>query len=99
MSILELIDEIRLAEKNIIKYAKYYYAKENDCPDSFKFLMLMNGWQNPFVALNELLKRIDSDEMILKREAKRTGEKTGYKSRYKEMRELIQGAINDSLRK
>lgn len=97
MSTLELIDEIQFAEKNIIKYAKYYHAKEKDCPDSFKFLMLMNGWQNPFVALNELLKRIDSDEMILKREAKRTGQK--YKSRYKEMRELIQGAVNDSLRK
>lgn len=85
-----LITEIRNAENAIEKYAKFYHAKESECPDSFKFLMMINEWHNPFIALNELLKRIDTNEMILKRESKRTGKKAEYKSRYKEMRSLIQ---------
>ncbi len=84
----ELIAEIRRAEHNIEQFAQEYYAKENECSAELKFLMLINGWQNPFIALNELLKRIDADEMLLKK-AKKNGEVFQYKSRYKEMRELI----------
>lgn len=91
-----LITEIRNAENAIEKYAKFYHAKESECPDSFKFLMLINSWHNPFIALNELLKRIYTNEMILKREFKRTGKKAEYKSRYKEMRSLIQECANSS---
>lgn len=90
----DLIVEIRRAEKAIEDFSRFYHAKEKDCPDSFKILMLMNGWNNPFIALNELLKRIDTNEMLLKRKQKETGPKTAYKSRYKEMRELIQNANN-----
>ena len=89
-----LITEIRNAENAIEKYAKFYHAKESECPDSFKFMMLINGWHSPFVALNELLKRIDTNETLLKRKQKATGLKSGYKSRYKEMRELLQREIN-----
>ena len=69
----------------------YYHARENECPDSFKFLMLINGWHSPFVALNELLKVIYTNEMILKRE----GKKKGYRSRYREMEMLVQKHANE----
>ena len=90
-----LITEIHNAEWAIEHYAKYYHAREYDCPDSFKYLMLVNGWHSPFVALNELLKRIDTNEQLMKREKKRTGEKPTYKSRYKELRELLQKEVNN----
>ena len=89
-----LITEIHNAEWAIERYAKYYHARERDCPDSFKLLMLVNGWNSPFVALNELLKRIDTNEGLMKREKKRTVEKPAYKSRYKELRELLQKEVN-----
>lgn len=82
----ELINRIRNAEYFIEQNAPYYHAKESDCPDSFKFLMLLNGWHNPFIALNELLKVIYTNEMLLKK----NGMKKGYKSRYREMEKLIQ---------
>ena len=85
------ITEIRNAEKAIENYAMYYHAKENECPDSFKFLMLVNGWHNPFITLNELLKVIYTNEMILKRE----GKKKGYRSRYREMEMLVQKHANE----
>lgn len=86
----EYITEIHNAEEAIEKYAKYYHARRFECPDSFKFLMFFNGWCSPFVALNELLKVIDKNEMLLKRKQKETGIKSGYKSRYREMMSLIQ---------
>ena len=89
-----LLTEIRNAETAIEKYARFYHAKESECPDSFKFMMLFNGWKSPFVALNELIKRINTNETLLKRKQKATGIKSGYKSRYKEMRELLQRGIN-----
>ena len=89
-----LITEIHNAEWAIEHYTKYYHARERDCPDSFKFLMLVNDWHSPFVALNELLKRIDTNEQLMKREKKQTGEKPAYKSRYKELYELLQKEVN-----
>ena len=85
------ITEIRNAERAIENYAMYYHAGENECPDSFKFLMMVNGWHNPFIALNELLKVIYTNEMILKRE----GQKKGYRSRYREMEMLVQKYANE----
>lgn len=84
------ITEIRNAEKAIESYAMYYHARENECPDSLKFLMLVNGWHSPFIALNELLKVIYTNEMILKRE----GKKKGYRSRYREMEMIVQKYAN-----
>lgn len=88
-----IIEEIRRAEYNIELYAPYYHARESDCPDSFKFLMLLNGWHNPFAALNELLKVIYTNEMLLKR----NGMKKGYKSRYREMERLVQEHANRNI--
>ena len=90
----ELIEEIRRAEKLIEENAKYYHCNESEIPNSFKFICFMNCWQSPFVALNELLKRIDTNQQLLKREEKRIGIKSGYKSRYKELRELLQKEVN-----
>lgn len=90
----ELIAEIRKAEKLIEENAKYYHAQVEDIPTSFLFVCLLNHWESPFIALNELLKRIDTNQQLLKREEKRIGIKSGYKSRYKEMRELLQKEVN-----
>lgn len=89
----ELVDEIRRAEKLIERYAGCYHLHESDCPAGFKMVMFFNGWHSPFVALNELLKVIDSNESIMKR-AKKKGAVIAYKSRYKEMRRRIQEAAN-----
>ena len=97
MTVDEMITEIHNAEKAIENYARFYHSKETECPISFKFLMLINEWRNPFNALSELLKRIYTNELLLKRE-KTACRKFMYKSRYKEMRELIQKAANDGTR-
>lgn len=47
----ELINRIRNAEYFIGENASYYHARESECPDSFKFFMLLNGWHNPFVRM------------------------------------------------
>lgn len=90
----ELVAEIKRCETHIEDYASFYHAKEADCCDSFKFLMLINGWQNPFVALNEMLKRIDGNEMLIKRFKKEYGFKVDYKSRKRELTELVQNYAN-----
>ena len=88
-----LIDEIHRAESCIERYARFYRAQEADCPAEFKMVMFFNGWHSPFVALNELLKVIDKDEMLIKR-VKKNGEPVTYKSRYKEMRLFLQKEVN-----
>lgn len=86
----EYVTEICNAENAIERFVKYYHAKESDCPDSFKFMMLLNGWKSPFAALNELIKVIERNEQLLKRKRKETGIKPNYRSRLREMRGLIQ---------
>lgn len=39
----EFVTEIHNAENAIERYAKYYHARESECPDSFKYIMLING--------------------------------------------------------
>ena len=89
----ELVEEIHRAEKLIEKYAGCYHLHEADCPVGFKMVMFFNGWHSPFVALNELLKVIDKDEMLIKR-ARKQGTVINYKSRYKEMCLLVQKEVN-----
>lgn len=93
MDIMEIVEEIYRAEKLIEKYAQCYYLHEIDCPTDFKMIMFLNEWHNPFVALNELLKVIDRNEMFIKRKKKR-GVIINYKSRYKEMYLLLQKEVN-----
>lgn len=89
----EYITEIHNAEKAIEKYLQYYDALEKDCPSDFKFLMLVNKWESPFVAINGLLKIIEDNEFLLKKKQKLTKDKINYKSRYKEMRNLVRSKV------
>ena len=89
----ELVEEIHRAEKLIEQYAGCYHLHEADCPVGFKMVMFFNGWHSPFVALNELLKVIDKDEMLIKR-ARKNGAVIDYKSKYKEMCLLVQEEVN-----
>ena len=89
----DLTAEIKSAETAITKYAKFYHSHENECPADFKMLMLINGWTSPFIALNELLKRIDTNEQLIKRREKESGIKT-YKSIYKKTRAFLQEQVN-----
>lgn len=86
----QLIKEIHQCESLIEKYASCFDLHENECPSDFKMIMLINEWHSPFIALNELLKRIDTNEMLLKR-AKKNGAEFKYKSRYREMCTLVKG--------
>lgn len=88
-SLLYLEEENERAENSIKEYAKYYHSRENDCPVSFKFLMLLNEWHSPFVAINELLKRVYSNEQILKKN------KVKYKKRYKDLQFFVQEIVNE----
>lgn len=88
MTVEHLIKEIHQCESLIEDYAGCYDMHENKCPADFKMLMLINEWHSPFIALNELLKRIDTNEMLLKR-AKKNGAEFKYKSRYREMCTLL----------
>lgn len=88
MTVKHLIKEIYQCESLIEDYAGCCDLHENECPADFKMLMLINEWHSPFIALNELLKRIDTNEMLLKR-AKKNGAEFKYKSRYREMCTIV----------
>lgn len=88
MNVEHLIKEIHQCESLIEDYAGCLDLHENECPSDFKFIMLLNGWASPFIALNEFLKIIDTNEMLLKR-AKKNGTEFKYKSRYREMCTLL----------
>ena len=88
MTVEHLIKEIHQCECLIEDYAGCYDLHINECPSDFKFIMLLNGWASPFIVLNELLKRIDTNEMLLKR-AKKNGAEFKYKSRYREMCTIV----------
>lgn len=94
MQVERLITEIHQCEKILEEYVNCYDLHENKCPSSFKLIMLLNNWHSPFIAMNELLKRIDTNEMLLKR-AKKSGADFKYKSRYREMCSLVQSKKND----
>lgn len=94
MQVEQLIAEIHQCEKILEEYVNCYDLRENECPSSFKLIMLLNNWHSPFIAMNELLKRIDTNEMLLKR-AKKSGADFKYKSRYHEMCSLVQSKKND----
>lgn len=90
---MELVEEIHRAEQLIENYAGCYHLHEADCPVGFKMVMFFNDWHSPFIALNELLKVIDKNEMLIKR-ARKQGAVIDYKSSYKEMCLLVQKEVN-----
>jgi len=93
MRVEELIKEIKEAQKQLATCADDYWAREGECSLQTKFVMAINNWASPFIACEELLKRIDTNEGLLKMYCKGHGttfKEIGYKSCYKEMRALLQ---------
>lgn len=90
----ELIQQNKYAELLIRQYAPYYHALESEYPKKFKAVMLLNDWHSPFIAVNELLKRIDTNDKLIKCKAKKEGVKVDYKSHYKELRAFVQDCVN-----
>lgn len=95
-SIDELIQQNKYAELLLRQYAPYYHALEGECPKKFKALMLLNDWHSPFIAVNELLKRIDINDKLIKCKAQKEGVKVEYKSHYQELRTFVQECVNKS---
>lgn len=93
-SIDELIIQNDNAERLLRQYAPYYHALEGECPSSLKEVMLLNDWHSPFIAVNELLKRIDTNNKLINCKAKKEGVKVDYKSHYKELRAFVQECVN-----
>ena len=91
---MERIGRIHRAEACIEKYASCYHKLEADCPVGFKMLMLVNGWHSPFVAINELLKVIYTEEALIKKDGFKFRD-LGYKSRYRELERLVQKYVNE----
>lgn len=90
----ELIQQNKYAELLIRQYAPYYHALEGECPRALKEVMLLNDWHSPFIAVNELLKRIDTNDKLIKCKTKKEGVKVDYKSHYKELRVFVQECVN-----
>lgn len=93
-SIDELIIQNDNAELLLRQYVPYYHALEGECPKEFKAVMLLNDWHSPFIAVNELLKRIDTNDKLIKCKTKKEGVKVDYKSHYKELRAFVQECVN-----
>lgn len=90
----ELIQQNKYAELLLRQYAPYYHALEGECPRALKEVMLLNDWHSPFIAVNELLKRIDINDKLIKCKAKKEGVEVVYKSHYKELRAFVQECVN-----
>lgn len=89
----ELIDEIHRAEKSLEEWIPHYYDKEKELPGKLKFQMLLNDWTSPVIACEELLKRIFTNEMLIRRKVKKFSD-VGYKSSYRELERKLQGVKN-----
>lgn len=66
--IQKLKDEIKHASRLIIRYCDHIDDLEDIAPTGLKMLMLANDWHSPFIALNKLLKIIDTNVTLLKKE-------------------------------
>jgi hypothetical protein len=97
MEIEELIQETEKAFCSLKEIISDYSAREEEAKTETKIIMLINKWESPFIACNELVKRIETNETFIKNICKASGTtlvKIGYKTRAKEARELIQVQVN-----
>lgn len=93
MEIEDLINETKKAYKSFKNIISDYHAHEADAKTETKILMLINKWESPFIACNELLKRIETNEKFLKNICKASGttlKKIGYTSIVKKAGDLLQ---------
>jgi len=81
MEVEELIKENKNAYEAFEKIINDYHAHEVEASAETKFLMLINKWESPFIACTELVKRIETNETMLKNICKVSGttlKKIGY---------------------
>jgi hypothetical protein len=93
MEIEELIKETQKAFNSLENIIGDYHSKETEAKTETKFLMLMNKWESPFIACNELVKRINTNEIFLKNMCKVNGttlKEIGYSLLSKKANELLQ---------
>lgn len=93
MEVEEIIKETNKAYCILKSIIKDYHSHEEEASTETKLVMLINKWKSPFIACNELVKRIETNEQFLKNLCKTyetTLGKIGYKSLSKKARELLQ---------
>lgn len=94
ISRMELVEEIHRAETLLDEFIPHYWDRESETPDSLKIVMLFNDWHSPVIACEELLKRIDGDEGILRRN-KIKFKDVNYSSRYIEYSDKLNEVKNN----
>lgn len=99
MEVEEVIKETEKAFTSLKEIITDYSVREEDAKTETKILMLVNNWTSPFIACNELVKRIETNEMFLKnicKASRTTLAKIGYKTKAKEARKIIQEHAKES---
>jgi hypothetical protein len=97
MEIEELIKENKKAYETLKRIINDYHAHEAEANTETKVLMLINKWESPFIACTELVKRIETNEAMLKNICKASGitlKKIGYTSVAGKANELLQEQQN-----
>lgn len=92
MQVEELIKENKNAYEALKIIITDYHAHEREAKVKTKFLMLINNWESPFIACNELVKRIETNERLLKNICKASGttiKKIGYSSLASKARAIL----------
>lgn len=93
MKMEELIKETENAFAQLQGCIPSYWKLEADASRQTKFIMLVNNWHSPFEACHELVKRIETNEQMLKSICKANGttlKKICYKAKSKDARALLQ---------
>lgn len=85
----DFVKEIHNVELLLERFMPHYWDKEKETDSELKLIMLLNNWGSPVIACEELLKRIDSNEQIIRRNLHIKFSELGYKSRYSELREKL----------
>ena len=92
-----MIKETEKALQTLEDIIRDYSARETESSIKTKFVMLLNGWESPFIACTELVKRIETNESKLKNICKSNGttlKKIGYISVSGKAREILQKQQN-----
>lgn len=92
MQVEELIKENKNAYETLKIIITDYHVYEREAKVKTKFLMLINDWESPIIACNELVKRIEINERLLKNICKASGttiEKIGYSSLVSKARTML----------
>ncbi|MBR3197101.1 MAG: hypothetical protein IKF66_01220 [Methanobrevibacter sp.] len=97
MEVEEIINETNKAYSTLETIISDYHSHEAKASTETKLVMLINKWESPFIACNELVKRIELNEVFLKNICKANGttlKKIGYEILSKKARDLLQQEQN-----